>query len=128
MRIPVQVCANPCKYDHGTDMRVHAHGRARVRAGMRMQEVPATPPPRRYVGFAGIGWRLICWIVTQVLDMSGLDWPGVCGDVTQVQGVCWGWIGWGFAETGTLVSPNLKSDSLELVDRMGRWPGYGDLM
>ena len=55
MRVPVKMRVYPCRYDHDTDARVHAHGRARVRAG-------ATPPPlRRYVGFAGLGRRLVCW-------------------------------------------------------------------
>ena len=37
-------------------------------------------------------------------------------------------VGWGFAGQDPLVSSSLGSNSLELADRMGRWPGYGDLV
>ena len=53
-------CARQCGRNHG-----------RVRAG-------GTAPSRRSVGFAGLGRRLICWTVTQVLDVC---LTGLVGDL-----------------------------------------------
>ena len=103
-------------YDHGRAralecarvtmaVRVYDHGLAcrYTRAGG-----DGTPPLRRSVAFAGTDRRLICWIVTQVLD--------VC--LTGLVGDLWNWNA-GLVER--------KTGFKELVDRMGRWPGYGDL-
>ena len=65
-----------------------------------------TPPPRRSVVFAGTGWGL------------------VCGDVTQVQGICWTGLVGDLRRWNAGLS-EMKVRFLELVDRMGRWPGYG---
>ena len=56
--------------------------------------------------FAGTGWRLVCRTVTQV---QGVCLTGLVGDLWRPDA--------GLVER--------KTGFKELVDRMGRWPGYG---
>ena len=56
--------------------------------------------------FAGTGWRLVCRTVTQV---QGVCLTGLVGDLWR-------------PDAGLI---ERKTGFKELVDRMGRWPGYG---
>ena len=97
------------------------HGRKCMTMAIPVQEVTATPS-RRSVAFAGTGRRLVCWIVTRVICWNRLGiglLDGNAGSGCLLDGLVgdlWGWKRW---------SRRKKGQFLELVDRMGRWPGYG---
>ena len=73
------------------------------------------PPTRRYVGVICGDCNWIC------VNRRGL----VCWIVTQVQDVCLTWLVGRFVGQDPLVSSKESPDFKEIVDRMGRWPGYG---
>ena len=100
-----------------------------------------TPPPRRSVAFAGLGRCLFCVDCNRVICLNrlalGLPYRDA-GPGCLLVGVGWDlwgwnrwWIGlWWLYGCVYLWKPDaglveIKIGFLELVDRMGKWPGYG---